>query len=60
MRSGETAVIAGLVTDEEQITVKKIPFLGDLPLAGELFKYRDRRPAHREILVFVTPTILEQ
>jgi len=58
VRSGETAVIAGLVTDEEQITVKKIPFLGDLPIAGELFKYRDRRPAHREILVFVTPTIL--
>ena len=59
VRTGETAVIAGLVSDEEQITVKKIPFLGDLPIAGELFKYRDRRPSHREILIFVTPTILE-
>jgi len=59
VKSGETAVIAGLVTDEEQVTVKKIPFLGDIPIAGELFKHRERRPTHREILVFVTPTIVE-
>ena len=57
--TGETAVIAGLITDEEQITVKKVPLLGDIPLLGELFKHRERRPAHREILVFVTPTIVE-
>ncbi len=59
VRSGETAVIAGLVSDEETILVKKIPFLGDLPIAGELFKHRERRPTHREILVFVTPTVVE-
>jgi type II secretory pathway component GspD/PulD (secretin) len=59
VKSGETAVIAGLVTDEEQVTVKKVPFLGDIPIVGELFKHRDRRPAHREILIFVTPTIVE-
>lgn len=59
VRTGETAVIAGLVTDEEQVTVKKVPFLGDIPLLGEAFKHRERRPAHREILVFVTPTIIE-
>jgi len=57
--SGETAVIAGLVTDEEQVTIKKVPVLGDIPLLGELFKSRERRPAHREILIFVTPTIVE-
>jgi type II secretion system protein D len=59
VKSGETAVLAGLISDEEQITVKKVPFLGDIPLAGELFKYRERRPAHREVLIFVTPTIIE-
>jgi type II secretion system protein D len=59
VETGETAVIAGLVSDEEQITVKKIPFLGDLPVLGELFKHRERRPAHYEILIFVTPTIVE-
>jgi len=59
VRDGETAVIAGLVSDVEQVTVKKIPFLGDIPIAGELFKHREKRPSHREILVFVTPTIVE-
>jgi general secretion pathway protein D len=59
VKSGETAVIGGLVTDEEQITIKKIPFLGDIPLLGELFKHRERRPSHTEILIFVTPTIVE-
>jgi type II secretory pathway component GspD/PulD (secretin) len=57
--TGETAVIAGLVTDEEQVTIKKIPVLSEIPLAGELFKSRERRPSHQEILVFVTPTIVE-
>ena len=56
---GETAVIAGLVSDEEQITLKKVPFLGDIPVVGELFKHRERAPKHQEILVFVTPTIVE-
>ena len=59
VRNGETVVIAGLVNDEELVIVKKIPFLGDLPILGELFKSRERRPAHREILIFVTPTIVE-
>ncbi|MFB3880214.1 MAG: secretin N-terminal domain-containing protein [Armatimonadota bacterium] len=59
VKSGETAVIAGLVTDEEQITIRKVPFLGDIPLVGELFKSRERRPSHGEVLIFVTPTIVE-
>jgi type II secretory pathway component GspD/PulD (secretin) len=58
VKSGETAVIAGLVSDIEQTVIKKIPFLGDLPIAGELFKYREKKPQHREVLIFVTPTII--
>jgi type II secretion system protein D len=59
VRSGETAVIGGLVADGETVLVKKIPFLGDIPIVGELFKSRERRPTHRELLIFVTPTIVE-
>jgi type II secretion system protein D len=59
VKSGETAVLAGLVTDQEQITIKKIPLLGDVPLVGELFKHRERVPTHSEIMVFVTPTVIE-
>jgi general secretion pathway protein D len=59
VKNGQTAVIAGLVSDSDQDTVKKIPFLGDIPIAGELFRSRERHPLHQEILIFVTPTIVE-
>jgi type II secretory pathway component GspD/PulD (secretin) len=59
VKNGETAVLAGLVTDQEQVTIKKVPFLGNVPLVGELFKHVERRPQHTEILVFVTPTVME-
>ena len=59
VKSGETVVLAGLVSDGEQVTVSKVPFLGDIPIAGELFKHRKREPTHTEILIFVTPTVIE-
>ncbi|MGD0113856.1 MAG: secretin N-terminal domain-containing protein [Armatimonadota bacterium] len=58
VNSGETAVLAGLVSDTEDTTVNKVPFLGDIPLVGELFKSRTKLPAHTEILIFVTPTVI--
>ena len=59
VKSGETAVLAGLVSDQEQVTIKRVPFLGNIPLVGELFKHVEKRPQHNEILIFVTPTVLE-
>jgi len=59
VKSGETCVIAGLVSDEDHTLVTKVPFLGNIPLVGELFKYRRKEPTHTEILIFVTPTIVE-
>ncbi len=59
VKSGETAVIAGLVSDEDHETVDAVPFLGKLPVLGELFKYRRKDPSHTEILIFVTPTICD-
>ncbi len=59
VHSGETAVLAGLIADEERVTVTKIPFLGNVPILGELFKFRNRAPIHTEIMIFVTPTVVE-
>jgi len=59
VKNGETAVLAGLVSDQDQVTIKKVPFLGNIPLVGELFKHVERTPQHTEILVFVTPTVME-
>ena len=57
VKSGETAVLAGLVSDGELVTLRKVPFLGDIPLLGELFKHRRRTPTHQEVMIFVTPTV---
>jgi type II secretory pathway component GspD/PulD (secretin) len=57
VKSGETAVLAGLISDEERVNVTKVLFLGNIPVLGELFKTRSRSPVHTEIMIFVTPTI---
>ena len=57
MYSGETLVIGGLITEEEQRTLQKLPFLGDLPLLGQLFKNRSRSKNKTEILLLLTPYI---
>jgi type II secretory pathway component GspD/PulD (secretin) len=59
VKSGETAVLAGLVSDTQDVTVRKVPFLSEIPLVGELFKSRSKLPAHTEVMIFVTPTIIE-
>ncbi len=59
VKNGETAVLAGMVTDKDRVLITKVPLLGDLPIVGELFKFRRRSPAHQEILIFVTPTIVQ-
>jgi type II secretory pathway component GspD/PulD (secretin) len=60
VRDGATAVIAGLISDEERVTTTKVPFLGNVPILGELFKHREKSPSHTEVLIFVTPTIVKE
>jgi len=59
VRSGETMVIAGLLTTEDAKSVVKVPGLGQLPILGELFKSRQFRHGQSELLVLVTPHILQ-
>ena len=58
VQDGETIVIGGLTLDQEQTTKGKIPFFGDLPLLGGLFKSRKKTTVKTELVVFVTPRIL--
>lgn len=57
MRSGETLVLGGLITAEEQRTLQKIPVLGDLPLLGRLFQNKSHRKEQTEIILLLTPYI---
>ena len=55
---GQTVVIGGVYEFKDQNDVSKIPFLGDIPFLGNLFKRKTRSKEKAELLVFVTPKIL--
>ncbi len=58
VKDGETIAISGLTLDQQQTANRKIPFLGDLPLVGGLFRGKKRNNVRTELVVFVTPRIL--
>lgn len=55
---GETVVIGGVYEFNDRESVAKVPFLGDIPFLGNLFKKRGRSKEKAELLVFVTPKVL--
>lgn len=55
MRDGETLVIGGLINEEEQKHLQKIPFLSNIPLLGELFKNRTTSKTKTEVIMILTP-----
>jgi general secretion pathway protein D len=56
--NGDIIGIGGLLNDNERRTIEKIPFLGDLPVVGNLFKSRGRARDKTNLMVFIRPTIL--
>ena len=59
VRNGETIVIGGLIHDTQSESVFKVPILGDIPLLGYLFKKKSVSRSRMELLIFVTPRVLE-
>ena len=59
VQTGETMVIAGLLSSEDAKTVAKVPGLGQIPIIGELFKSRQFRRGQSELVVLVTPYIID-
>ena len=60
IRSGDTLAIGGLLQDESTKGRTKVPGLGDVPILGYLFQERITSRTKRNLLVFVTPTIIKQ
>lgn len=56
--NGETIVIGGFIRKNDSTSTQKIPVLGDLPIVGSLFRSVSRTTEDRELLIFVTPTII--
>lgn len=58
IKDGETVVIGGLISDDYTDTVSKIPWLGDVPVLGWLFKSTSTQLTKRNLLVFLTPRVI--
>jgi type IV pilus assembly protein PilQ len=58
IREGDRLVIGGVTTNRSSNTVRKVPLLGDIPIFGWLFKQKEDFEQGRELVVFLTPSIL--
>lgn len=60
LKNGQTIVIGGIYKRSEGDTVRRVPFLGKLPIIGHLFRQKVHDNAQSELLVFITPRIIER
>ncbi len=59
MKPGETLVLSGLITREEQDSYEGIKWLKDIPILGRLFESKSFKGGKTELVVFITPTVME-
>ena len=57
--NANTLVMGGMVSDSPNISYNKIPFLGDIPILGYAFRSEDKRVSKDNLLIFITPTIVQ-
>ncbi|MBU0634264.1 MAG: hypothetical protein KKB82_03365 [Candidatus Omnitrophica bacterium] len=58
VKDGETLAIGGFITTEDQKTKSKVPFFGDMPVVGAFFRHNTTTKVDRELLIFITPRIV--
>jgi type IV pilus assembly protein PilQ len=58
--NGETAVLGGIYEQTERDDVEKVPFFGDLPVVGNAFKRKTKQSDKSELLIFITPKLLDE
>ena len=60
LRDSETLILSGIIQDQERTTISKVPVLGDIPLLGSLFRSTDKTNERAEVIVLLTPEIIEE
>jgi type IV pilus assembly protein PilQ len=60
VNDGQTVVLGGIMETERRDTVNKVPYLGDIPGLGVLFRNKSKTDNKDELLIFVTPKILRE
>jgi type IV pilus assembly protein PilQ len=58
VEDGQTVVIGGVYEFTDRSDLSKVPFLGDIPFLGNLFKKKGRLKDKAELLIFITPKVL--
>jgi type II secretory pathway component GspD/PulD (secretin) len=58
VKDGSTIVLGGLIKEQKGVTEAKVPFLGDIPFLGHLFKNKQNTKIRTELIVFIRPTVL--
>ena len=59
LRDNQTLVLSGIIRDQDVETIRKVPFLGDLPIIGALFRSQITNNSRSEIVIIVTPRIID-
>lgn len=59
VENGGTLILGGIYEEENSEGVRKVPLLGDIPVVGNLFKSRSRNTSKKELLIFITPRIVD-
>lgn len=57
--SGNTLVMGGLMSDNRSTSMTKVPGFGDIPLLGALFRHEAKNQAKKNLIIFITPTIVQ-
>ena len=60
VNNGDTAVIGGIYEETSNNTVNSVPFLGEIPIVGYLFKQTSRTTEKTELLIFLTPRVIKE
>ena len=58
VKSGQPFVMGGLLQEQENEAIKRIPFLGELPILGKLFQWKETKNGSTEMTIFVIPRIV--
>lgn len=59
LRDNQTLILSGIIQDTDRTTVSKVPILGDIPILGALFRSTNRENQRQEVIVLLTPQILD-
>jgi general secretion pathway protein D len=60
VQNGETVMLGGILFQEDSKIERKLPLLGDIPLAGWLFRHNEVEQSNNELIVFVTPYVIDE